>query len=367
VIVTGFLSEATSGDFGDVDGDGTADAAFVAPRETGSVVKVFLNHADREVRFDTMKPDFEVAVPDVAAPSKLRLRSINNDSRADIFISGSSTVAILLSKEKLGDYDIELAPGQEVHQLRMLDVAGDGHSRPVLFGRFSGSYVVNMSKDNRPRTEALKPAIQAPYVDVRELDLNGDGRSDWIVNNGRIWLRGADGRIAETPTQQIPLPVADTWCYVGIGDFNGDHKPDIAMVSYGAQQQQITTVYHNTGDLQKPFAENPSARLEVTAKFSHVRDAPPVADWNGDGFDDLIIGLGQDKQVRIFLGSDAGLSADRAELISLEYRLHYEHGVTVADFNADGHPDLACFGYTETGVGAGGPPAGYIWLQPTKK
>ena len=28
------------------------------------------------------------------------------------------------------------------------------------------------------------------------------------------------------------------------------------------------------------------------------------------------------------------------------------------------HPDLACFGYTQTGVGASGPPTAYIWLQP---
>jgi|SRR6185437_6847355 len=33
------------------------------------------------------------------------------------------------------------------------------------------------------------------------------------------------------------------------------------------------------------------------------------------------------------------------------------------DFNGDGKADLAVFGYTNTGVGAGGPPAAYIWLQ----
>jgi hypothetical protein len=45
--------------------------------------------------------------------------------------------------------------------------------------------------------------------------------------------------------------------------------------------------------------------------------------------------------------------------IALEYRVHYEHGVYVGDFNGDGKADLAVFGYTNTGVGAGGPPAVY--------
>jgi hypothetical protein len=36
--------------------------------------------------------------------------------------------------------------------------------------------------------------------------------------------------------------------------------------------------------------------------------------------------------------------------------LHYEHGVDVGDFNGDGKPDPAVFGYTNTGIGAGGPP-----------
>jgi hypothetical protein len=36
----------------------------------------------------------------------------------------------------------------------------------------------------------------------------------------------------------------------------------------------------------------------------------------------------------------------------------------VGDFNGDGRPDLAVFGYTLTGVGWNGPPAAYLWLQP---
>src|SRR5262249_18343946 len=97
--------------------------------------------------------------------------------------------------------------------------------------------------------------------------------------------------------------------------------------------------------------------------FPLVRDTPVVADWNGDGIDDLIIAHGQSDEVLVLLGGKVGLSQERVQRIALDYRVHYEHGAYVGDFNGDGRADLAVFGYTNTGVGAGGPPAVYIWLQ----
>jgi hypothetical protein len=97
--------------------------------------------------------------------------------------------------------------------------------------------------------------------------------------------------------------------------------------------------------------------------FALVRDTPVVADWNGDGMDDLVVAHGQCDEVLVFLGDKKGLSPDRVQRIALDYRVHYEHGVYVGDFNGDGKADLAVFGYTNTGVGAGGPLAVYIWLQ----
>ena len=41
--------------------------------------------------------------------------------------------------------------------------------------------------------------------------------------------------------------------------------------------------------------------------------------------------------------------------------------IAVGDFDGDGRPDLAAFGYTLTGVGWNGPPAAYLWLQPPRR
>jgi FG-GAP-like repeat len=95
-----------------------------------------------------------------------------------------------------------------------------------------------------------------------------------------------------------------------------------------------------------------------------LRDSPVVCDWDGDGIADLVVGKGQSDEILILLGERKGLDARRSRTIKLDYRVHYETGLYVGDFNGDGRPDLAAFGYTLTGVGASGPTAAYIWLQP---
>lgn len=62
-------------------------------------------------------------------------------------------------------------------------------------------------------------------------------------------------------------------------------------------------------------------------------------------------------------GGPEGLDDAHRNRIALDYRIHYETGLFVGDFNGDGKLDLASLGYTNTGVGAGGPLAVYIYLQ----
>jgi hypothetical protein len=137
-------------------------------------------------------------------------------------------------------------------------------------------------------------------------------------------------------------------------------------------QRIRVSVFTNTGNADLPFDEKPSSSFLLgepgIKKGQHtlLRDAPVVADWNGDGVADLVIGKGQDNQVLILLGGRQGLSPERTVKIALDYRLHYETGLHVADFDGDGLQDLACFGCTSTGVGSNGPMAVYLWMRPTR-
>jgi hypothetical protein len=170
------------------------------------------------------------------------------------------------------------------------------------------------------------------------------------------------------PTLRLPVETGE-WHFLAVGDFNGDKRPDIVLLSYGMNGQAGVRVFYNTGKADKPFDEKPDAVIPINPSkkgdpASLLRDSPVVCDWNGDGADDLVIGRGQSHEVLILFGGRDGLDIKRSQTISLDYRVHYETGLFVGDFDGDGRPDLAVFGYTLTGVGWNGPPAAYIWLQP---
>jgi hypothetical protein len=94
-----------------------------------------------------------------------------------------------------------------------------------------------------------------------------------------------------------------------------------------------------------------------------LRDGPTVADWNADGIPDLILCAQGKPGACILTGSvQDGLSAQRIVTIPLDYEPHYDTRLGVADFNGDGQPDLAGFG--PSAVGAMGV---YIWLQAPEK
>jgi len=361
VRVAAFACDAAAADFGDMDGDGRPDVAVVSPRGKGSVVRVFLNKGGK---FDPMKADWEIALPTVASPDKLRLCKLSGGRYPDVFVSGAG-LAVLISSGRPGQYRVHTVPtdGGSPHQLRVADLAGTGRPQWLLCMRFGGVRPLAL-KDGSLVTGDLEPRLNGPYIDFREVDLNGDGCPDLVSSYGGVWLRRADGRLPDQPTQRLIAPAADEWCFLAVGDFNGDRKPDVVLVSNRDGGCRSARIFYNTGRRDRPFDDKPSATIEFDGRSPHVRDAPAVADWNGDGIDDLVIGMGQDTQVRVFLGGPGGLDAKRVETIKLDYQLHYEHAVHIADFNGDRRADLAVFGYTNTGIGPYGPYAAYVWLSP---
>lgn len=193
--------------------------------------------------------------------------------------------------------------------------------------------------------------------------------NDLLTAYGQLYRR-TDGTFPKAPTMQLPR--AKDWIFLAVGDFNGDGKPDAAFLSYGMDKSTSAHIFYGRSQKALMFGDRADAVLPLSAlrtsarknqTFPLVRDTPVVADGNGDGIDDLVVAHGQSDEILVFLGTRTGLSKDRVQRIALEYRVHYEHGVYVGDFNGDGKADLAVFGYTNTGVGAGGPPAVYIWLQ----
>jgi metallo-beta-lactamase class B len=361
VLVVGWGQNATSAAFGDVNGDGRPDVVVVSPAgdgpaPKGSVVKFFLNHGGK---FND-KPDHELTVPQVDQPHKVR---VTMTKTGPFLLVAGKTAALLTPKDgprvkgAIPAFSVVPFDLGDANHLRFVDEASALVSR-----RFGGFYALDLSPA-KPNLRKFVPEIDGPYVDFRLL---GD---DLLAAYGQLYRR-ADGRFPKTPTLQ--LPSEKDWTFLAVGDFNGDGQPDAAFLGYGMDKLTTARVFYGRRKTALSFGEKADdvlplgALLNSTKKNQNhplVRDTPVVADWNGDGIDDLVVAHGQSDEVLVFLGAKDGLSKDRVRRITLEYRVHYEHAVYVGDFNGDGKADLAVFGYTNTGVGAGGPPAVYVWLQ----
>jgi metallo-beta-lactamase class B len=361
VLVVGWGQNAASAAFGDVNGDGRPDVIVVAPAADGpaakgSVVKVFLNH---DGKFND-KPDDELNVPQVDQPHKVRVTM----TKAGPFILVAGKTAALLTpkdaspaKGSLPAFSVVPFDLGDANHLRFVDEGSAAVSR-----RFGGFYAFDLPPA-KVNLRKFVPEVDGPYADFNLLG------NDLLTAYGQLYRR-ADGRFPYTPAVQ--LPSEKDWTFLADGDFNGDGQPDATFLGYGMEGSTAARVFYGRSKTELSFGAKPDAVLPLGALLNSskkneqhplVRDTPVVADWNGDGIDDLVVAHGQSDEVLVLLGGKGGLSKDRVRRIPLEYRVHYEHGVYVGDFNGDGKPDLAVFGYTNPGVGAGGPPAVYICLQ----
>jgi glyoxylase-like metal-dependent hydrolase (beta-lactamase superfamily II) len=350
VLVVGWGEKATSAAFADLDGDGRPDVVIVSPDGDGAAVKFFLNHAGK---FHA-RPDHEIKLPTVSQPHKIRVAVTKKGPQ--ILVAGR-TAALLRPGGAFPNFralPFDLGDG---NHLRFLD-----RNKPLVGRRFGGFSSLDFVKDKGALRQFV-PEIDGPYADFRVF---GD---DLLTSYGQLYRR-AGGAFPKAPTRQLPR--ARDWTFLAVGDFNGDGKPDAAFLSYGMDKPTSARIFHGRSRTTLAFGDRedtvlPLGALLASAKkhqtFPLVRDTPVVADWDGDGIDDLVVAHGQSDEVLVFLGGKGGLSKDRLRRVALEYRVHYEHGVHVGDFNGDGKADLAVFGYTNTGVGAGGPPAVYVWLQ----
>ena len=243
-----------------------------------------------------------------------------------------------------------------ISDMVVADFNGDG--KPDLAAVDSnGNVIVLLGNGNgtfQPPTTVLAGVHAGPLAVG---DFNGDGKPDLAVvefnfnlktpDSVQILLGNGDGTFKLGPQTVLPLAkgIVDQGGPV-VADFNGDGKPDLAVAYLTQIHPNHARIVTLLGNGDGTFSISPVVNLTVGAS------SLVVADLNGDGKPDI---AAQDYSVqkytgRVYVGlvvelgnGDGTFHSLKPVPLSLGF---YDAPMVAADFNGDGHPDLAISGVT---------------------
>ncbi len=181
------------------------------------------------------------------------------------------------------------------------------------------------------------PSVQASYAAISPADFNGDGRPDIALLGGRSVevLFGTGAGFVTASTFAAGSGIASNGTQYGAiaaGDFNGDGKPDLTAID---PADDAVSVLKGAGD-GTYLAAQPTLTAAPIAVNNNASVRIASGDFNGDGKLDVVL-LGAGVAVLLGRGDDTFSPGVNYPVPGL----YPPTAVVVGDFNGDGKPDLA--------------------------
>jgi hypothetical protein len=323
---------------GDVNGDGLAD--LVLTKFAPAAIQVLLNQGDGSFGspIQTLLPPCR----DQCGPVALVTGDFNRDKKLDVAVVEIGVgIVILLGN---GDGTFVLGQVSDVGRLgtnpgsiAAADINGDGILDLVAAVELSNTVVVGLGLgDGTFRFRQVLQTQGLPQA-VAVDDFDGDGFADLAVSQDRSHniavLRGhGDGTFDPPVTYDTGGDIAARSRSLVAGDLNQDGIPDLVATMYSTatfpRNQVLVFLGKGDGTFQSRVAFDAGPLSP-----SHM----VIADFDGDGRQDLAIGQESVNAVTILLGNGDG-TLQAPVLFTTGNR---PNALATADFNLDGKPDLA--------------------------
>ncbi|MGI5863912.1 MAG: Ig-like domain-containing protein [Myxococcales bacterium] len=276
-----------------------------------------------------------------ANPSSLVSGDFNRDGLPDLAVAneGSNNVSVLLGLGT-GDFApaVEYAVGTNPSGVAAGDFNADGildlatsnrgsNDASVLLGTGTGAFGAAQNFKT-----GLDPLVPVAPASIGVADLDGDGALDLVVANelentlSVLLGDGMGGFVPETRPLANGQPVS-----AAIGDFNGDSKPDLAAAAWDADAVQVILN-------SRPRRCDEGFDTASNAEIGPAPQAVASGDFNGDGKPDIAVIDGTEVNLRVLLGTGNGSYRPSTPVAIPGGAGNH---IVAADFNADGKLDVA--------------------------
>ena len=273
-----------------------------------------------------------VYIGDFNNDGKLDFAILNNSSLGVFLGNGDGTFGARLDATSLVNGPVALAAGEfEGVQPMELVATYPGAKQLVLF--------FDLDQDGLFTGDAPIPAGLAAETPngITVADFTGDGIDDIIVTNsddGSLSYKVNMGGAAFTTFSKSSGGKLNSPRNVVSADFDQDGDMDIAVANNGAD---FATVWFNNGDANPAFQFQPSdADNSLTMPSMYGGQGITTADLNDDGLPDLVVPSPGSKQAAVFLNQGGG-AFGAATLLTAG---NDPFSAAVGDFNQDGNLDI---------------------------
>lgn len=304
---------------GDIDGDGHTEILVSGTTQTFGGPGLF-----SILRADPLSPAGyrQIAFSDAFDAG------LTTANLLDLHANGSRSVVVGLGDGSVRVYEgtalVQVASanvGDSVNQVLLADPDGDGIVDLVVL---SASSITLLD----PSTLQSRGSISQGAAEMAVGDIDGDGHPEVVLNTGKVLRLSRTGLTISAQTLWT-YPAGNFGIHIALADIDQDGKEELIAES--------DWDYLTAFDLE---LQSPKWQINGLGDL----DAMTLADVNGDGVLDAIIGSGQS-------GSETAIDlTNRQTLWSVPNPNSGTGHVLVADIDGDGHSELLWTGgYNDTG------------------